>query len=132
MACARIGVMEPPQTECIYVKTEIYLTGTEYTLNGGAYFGQALRCGMPKDDGMGIVSITKNVVLLAFCSSLLISVTVSAREDPETGAPNVLLIGLCHAVIIVVRRARCDNAGAREHSRMTLLADTVWKRSGAV
>ena len=78
---------------------------------------------------MGIVSITKNVVLLAFCSSLLISVTVSAREDPETGAPNVLLIGLCHAVIIVVRRARCDNAGAREHSRVALLADTVWKGS---
>ena len=54
---------------------------------------------------IGVVSITKNVVLLAFCSCLLISVTVSAQEDPETGVPNVLLIGLCHAVIIVVRRA---------------------------
>ncbi len=49
---------------------------------------------------IGVVSITKNVVLLAFCSSLLISVAVTAGEGPETGVPNVLLIGLGHAVII--------------------------------
>ncbi len=72
------------------------------------------------------------MILLAFSGSLLISVTVSARDDPETGVPNVLLIGLCHAVIIVVRRARCDNAGAREHSGVALLADTVWKGSGTI
>ncbi len=83
---------------------------------------------------IGVVSITKNVLLLAFCSSLLISVSVSvsAREDPETGVPNVLLIGLCHAVIIGLRRAGCDNAGAREHSGVDLLADTVWRGSGTV
>ena len=75
------------------------------------------------------MSIIKNVVLLAFCSSLLISVTVTAREDPKRGVPNVLLIGLCHAVIIGLRRAGCDNAGAREHSGVALLADTVWKGS---
>ncbi len=51
--------------------------------------------------------------------------TASAREHPETGVPNILLIGLCHAVIIVVRRARCDNAGTREQSGVALLADTV-------
>ncbi len=65
-------------------------------------------------------------------SSLLISVTVSAREDPETGVPNVLLIGLCHAFVNVVRRARCDYAGVREHSGVVPLADTVWKGSGTV
>jgi len=81
---------------------------------------------------IGVVSITKNVILLAFCSSLLISVTVSAREDPETRVPNVLLIGLCHAVIFVVRRARCDNAGVRELSGVALWAGRVWKRSGTV
>ena len=74
----------------------------------------------------------KNIVLFVLGSSLSISVTVSAREDPEAGMPNVLLIGLSHAVIIVVRRARCDNAGGCELSGVALLADTVWKGSGTV
>ena len=76
---------------------------------------------------IGVLSITKSVVLLAICCNLLISVTLSAREAPETVVPNVLLIGLCHAVIIVVKRARCDNTGAREHSGVALLIDTVCK-----
>ena len=81
---------------------------------------------------IGVVSINKNVVLVAFCTCLLVSVTVSAWTDPETGVLNVPLIGVCQAFVIVARRARCDYAGAREHSGAVLLADTVWKGSGTV
>ena len=74
---------------------------------------------------IGVVQITKNVVLLAFCSCLLISVTVSTREDQETGVPNVLLIGFFPAVIIVVGRARRDHTGNRGHAGVAPLADAV-------
>ncbi len=51
--------MEPPQTEYIYVKTETYSTGTEYTLNGGGHFGRALRTASQRT--IGLVSFTKSI-----------------------------------------------------------------------